>query len=203
MLEWKKALLWKDKDKREIPAEHGGEHLPVFCLRGKKFFPIGVYRKKNIFVCSVIPGYILVWQFWDCQPGNHHGGSIQSSRARRSWRKPSHHTLPCSSEDRCIAGCFPRTSLPVGWGIETSWGKGRAQAAAQPHGQRSSGGPGCLGHVWPSASWSSDFKVAPKDRHLLGLVQYQQSEMELFFFLSCIHSWAVPDSWDGFLVLNL
>lgn len=60
MLERKEALLWKDKDMREIPAEGGGEHLPVFCLRGKKFVPICAYRKKNIFVCSLIPGYILV-----------------------------------------------------------------------------------------------------------------------------------------------
>jgi len=60
MLERKNALLWKDKNERELPADCGGEHLPVFCLRGKKFFPIGVYRKKSIFVCSVIPGYILV-----------------------------------------------------------------------------------------------------------------------------------------------
>lgn len=60
MLERKKAMLWKDEGKRDIPAEGGGEDLPAFCLRGKKFLPTGVYKKKGIFVCSVIPGYILV-----------------------------------------------------------------------------------------------------------------------------------------------
>lgn len=53
-------MLWKDEGKRDIPAEGGGEDLPVFCLKGKKFLPTGVYKKKGIFVCSVIPGYILV-----------------------------------------------------------------------------------------------------------------------------------------------